>query len=134
MQVVARRPIQRGMELSASYVNPSLDPSVRQDSLVCNHNFSCSCPRCVNPQRLDRRTGLWVTASASSRGGGRAIGATGAGNRTVLNPRRIAQMAGATKEEKDDDDDTNRCCSSSSSGGSDIADFVDAFAPGVDDY
>jgi hypothetical protein len=44
-------------------------------------------------------------------------------------------VAGETKEERDDDVDAHDLSSSSSSsGGEDIADFVDAFAPGNDDY
>ena len=153
-QVVAKRPIQRGAELSTSYVDPSLDAIVRQESLLYNHHFLCSCARCVNPQRLDRQTGLWITVSSTSgRTGGK--GASHAIGATRPNPRKIS--AGATQEETADDDrgrDRERkekaeresaneeaendasdsCSSSSSSPGSDIADFVEAFAARSDDY
>ena len=77
---------------------------------------------------------MWVTvASTSGRGGGSAIGATGSGSRTVHHPKSIAHVAVETKEQRDDDVDAHDL-SSSSSGGEDIADFVDAFAPGNDDY
>lgn len=66
IQVVAARPIQRGCELSASYINPTLDASVRREHLLYSYGFLCECVRCVNQQRFDQSKQLWVASRASS--------------------------------------------------------------------
>mmetsp|Transcript_46371 Transcript_46371/g.145486 ORF Transcript_46371/g.145486 Transcript_46371/m.145486 type:complete len:133 (+) Transcript_46371:979-1377(+) len=60
--VVAKRSIARGEELSISYVDPSRAASERKRSIANMHGFTCTCRRCEVNARWCRNTREWIQA------------------------------------------------------------------------
>uniref|UniRef100_A0A7S4P9Q4 SET domain-containing protein n=2 Tax=Guillardia theta TaxID=55529 RepID=A0A7S4P9Q4_GUITH len=62
IDVVAKRSIARGEELSISYVDPSRAASERKRSIANMHGFTCTCRRCEVNARWCRNTREWIQA------------------------------------------------------------------------